>query len=240
LLAKLLQESNYTVVYTGAGMSTESGLPDFRSKQTGLWERKNPTEVASTEALNKDVETFFTFYRERVLGIKDCKPHKGYDILAKWEKEGLIQSIITQNVDGFHTEAGSDNVMELHGTLQRVHCQTCGKQYDSVVYEAENYYCACGGKLRPSVVLFGEMLPEEPFLKAAEESEKADLFIVLGSSLTVTPANQFPLIAKESGAKLVIINLERTEFDRFADVVIQNQKVGNYLQEVDKTLHERK
>src|SRR5699024_880330 len=221
-------------------MSTESGLPDFRSKQTGLWERKNPTEVASTEALNKDVETFFTFYRERVLGIKDCKPHKGYDILAKWEKEGLIQSIITQNVDGFHTEAGSDNVMELHGTLQRVHCQTCGKQYDSVVYEAENYYCACGGKLRPSVVLFGEMLPEEPFLKAAEESEKADLFIVLGSSLTVTPANQFPLIAKESGAKLVIINLERTEFDRFADVVIQNQKVGNYLQEVDKTLHERK
>ncbi|HLR10299.1 MAG TPA: NAD-dependent protein deacylase [Sporosarcina sp.] len=240
MLAKLLQESNYTVVYTGAGMSTESGLPDFRSKQTGLWERKNPTEVASTEALNKDVETFFTFYRERVLGIKDCKPHKGYDILAKWEKEGLIQSIITQNVDGFHTEAGSDNVMELHGTLQRVHCQTCGKQYDSVVYEAENYYCACGGKLRPSVVLFGEMLPEEPFLKAAEESEKADLFIVLGSSLTVTPANQFPLIAKESGAKLVIINLERTEFDRFADVVIQNQKVGNYLQEVDKTLHERK
>ncbi len=240
MLAKLLQESNYTVVYTGAGMSTESGLPDFRSKQTGLWERKNPTEVASTEALNKDVETFFTFYRERVLGIKDCKPHKGYDILAKWEKEGLIQSIITQNVDGFHIEAGSDNVMELHGTLQRVHCQTCGKQYDSVVYEAENYYCACGGKLRPSVVLFGEMLPEEPFLKAAEESEKADLFIVLGSSLTVTPANQFPLIAKESGAKLVIINLERTEFDRFADVVIQNQKVGNYLQEVDKTLHERK
>lgn len=240
MLAKLLQESNYTVVYTGAGMSTESGLPDFRSKQTGLWERKNPTEVASTEALNKDVETFFTFYRERVFGIKDCKPHKGYDILAKWEKEGLIQSIITQNVDGFHIEAGSDNVMELHGTLQRVHCQTCGKQYDSVVYEAENYYCACGGKLRPSVVLFGEMLPEEPFLKAAEESEKADLFIVLGSSLTVTPANQFPLIAKESGAKLVIINLERTEFDRFADVVIQNQKVGNYLQEVDKTLHERK
>lgn len=236
MLAKLLRESTYTVVYTGAGMSTESGLPDFRSKTTGLWEQKDPAEVASTEALNRDVNTFFAFYRERVLGIKDCKPHKGHDLLAKWEKEGIIQSIITQNVDGFHTEAGSKEVMELHGTLQKVHCQKCGEQYDSQMYEEKQYYCTCGGKLRPSVILFGEMLPEAPFLQAAEESEKADLFIVIGSSLTVTPANQFPLIAKESGAKLVIINLERTEFDGFADVVIRDQKAGDYLQDIDEQL----
>lgn len=236
MLEKLLRESNYTVVYTGAGMSTESGLPDFRSKQTGLWQQKDPTEVASTEALNKDVETFFAFYRERVLGIKDCRPHPGHDILAKWEKDGIIQSVITQNVDGFHTEAGNKQVMELHGTLQKVHCQTCGEQYDSALYEKEHYYCTCGGKLRPSVILFGEMLPEGPFIQATEESEKADLFIVLGSSLTVTPANQFPLIAKETGAKLVIVNLEATEFDQFADLVIGDQKIGVYLEEIDQKL----
>lgn len=217
-------------------MSTESGLPDFRSAKTGLWEQEDPTRVASTEALNRDVEKFFQFYRQRVLGVKDCQPHKGYDILTQWEKDGIIQSIITQNVDGFHSESGSKNVMELHGTLQQVHCQSCQKEYDSSMYEEESFYCKCGGKLRPSVVLFGESLPEEPFMKAAEESEKADLFIVLGSSLTVTPANQFPVIAKESGAKLVIVNLEPTHFDHHADFVINNQKIGQLLAEVDNTL----
>lgn len=214
-------------------MSTESGLPDFRSAKKGLWEQEDPAKVASTEALNRDVEKFFQFYRERVLGVKDCEPHEGYHILSKWEKDGVIQSVITQNVDGFHAAAGSKNIMELHGTLQKVHCQTCQKEYSSDKYETEDFYCECGGKLRPSVILFGESLPEEPFMKAAEESEKADLFIVLGSSLTVTPANQFPLIAKESGAKLVIVNLEPTHFDRHADLVIHNQKIGELLRELD-------
>lgn len=214
-------------------MSTESGLPDFRSAKKGLWEQEDPAKVASTEALNRDVEKFFQFYRERVLGVKDCEPHEGYHILSKWEKDGVIQSVITQNVDGFHAAAGSKNIMELHGTLQKVHCQTCRKEYGSDKYETEDFYCGCGGKLRPSVILFGESLPEEPFMRAAEESEKADLFIVLGSSLTVTPANQFPLIAKESGAKLVIVNLEPTHFDHHADLVIQDQKIGALLRGLD-------
>lgn len=236
LLEKLLKESMYTVIYTGAGMSTESGLPDFRSAKIGLWKQEDPTKVASADALNKDVEKFFQFYRERVLGVKDCHPHEGYHILAKWEQAGFIQSIITQNVDGFHAEAGAKNIMELHGTLQKVHCQTCKMEYGSDMYEKEEFYCECGGKLRPSVILFGESLPREPFMKAAEESEKADLFIVIGSSLTVTPANQFPLIAKESGAKLVIINMEPTHFDQYADFVIHNQKAGQLLKELDEKL----
>ena len=236
MLIDLLKNSKYTVVYTGAGMSTESGLPDFRSAKTGLWEKEDPTQIASTEALNQDVEKFFQFYRERVLGVKDCKPHKGHDILAKWEKEGVIKSIITQNVDGSHTEAASEKVMELHGTLQKVHCQSCSKEFGNDMYEAEEFYCTCGGKLRPSVVLFGEGLPEEAFMQAAEESEKADLFIVLGSSLTVTPANQFPLVAKEHGSKLVIINLEPTSFDKYADIVINDQKIGGVLAEIDDYL----
>jgi NAD-dependent deacetylase len=236
LLVDLLEKSNYIVVYPGAGMSTESGLPDFRSANTGLWEKEDPTKIASTEALNRDVEKFFQFYRERVLGVKDCKPHKGHDILAKWEKDGLIQSIITQNVDGFHSEAGSKNVMELHGTLQKVHCETCKKEYGNEMYESESFYCECGGKLRPSIVLFGEGLPEETFMRAVQESENADLFIVLGSSLTVTPANQFPLIAKENGAKLLIVNMDPTHFDELADVVINDKKIGEVLSEIDRHL----
>lgn len=236
MLANLMKSSNHTIVFTGAGMSTESGLPDFRSAKTGLWEREDPTLVASTDALNKDVERFFQFYRKRVLGVKDCIPHKGHDILVKWEKEGLIQGIITQNVDGFHTVAGSENVMELHGTLQKIHCQTCGKEYGNEMYEAAKFYCNCGGKLRPSVVLFGEGLPEETFMNAIMESERADLFIVLGSSLTVTPANQFPLIAKERGAKLVIVNMEATLFDDYADFVVHDKKIGDVLAETERLL----
>ncbi|MBS4209555.1 NAD-dependent deacylase [Bacillus sp. FJAT-50079] len=231
MLSQWLKESNYTVVFTGAGMSTESGLPDFRSKNSGMWKQEDPSKIATTEALNENVERFFEFYRQRVIGVNECKPHKGYHTLAKWEKDGIIQSIITQNVDGFHKEAGSENVAELHGTMKQVHCHTCGKEYGNEMYADQKFHCECGGKLRPSVVLFGEMLPEEPFMKAAEESEKAELFIVLGSSLTVSPANQFPLIAKQNRAKLVIINMEPTEFDMYADLVINDRKIGEVLQE---------
>jgi len=236
LIAELLRNSKYTVVFTGAGMSTESGLPDFRTKNTGLWENVDPTLIASVDSMNRDVERFFQFYRERVLGVKDCLPHIGHELLVEWEKSGIIDSIITQNVDGFHNRAGSKNVMELHGTLQTVHCQQCGLEFSSEKYETNHFYCTCGGKLRPSVVLFGEGLPEEPFVKAIKESEKADLFIVLGSSLTVTPANQFPLLAKEHGAKLVIVNLEPTEFDGYADLVINDRKIGELLIEINEKL----
>lgn len=238
LLLEKLKESNYTVVLTGAGMSTESGLPDFRSQSGGLWQKEDPSRIASTDALNRNVEKFFEFYRYRVLGLKDCKPHIGHEILAKWEEAGIIQSIITQNVDGFHTEAGSKSVAELHGTLQKVHCQTCGREYGNETYVNEKYECVCGGKLRPSVVLFGEMLPEEALFQAAEESEKAELFIVLGSSLSVSPANQFPLIAKQNGAYLAIVNMEPTELDIYADLTIHNRKIGSLLKELDKQLKE--
>lgn len=120
MLQNWLKESKYTVVFTGAGMSTESGLPDFRSSNNGLWRKKNPSKIASTEALNENVQEFIEFYKERVLGVKQYGPHKGHFILAKWEKAGIIQSIITQNVDGFHTEAGSKQVAELHGTVTKV------------------------------------------------------------------------------------------------------------------------
>ena len=186
----------------------------------------------------KNVKEFTEFYRERVLGVKEFGPHRGHYILAEWEEKGIIQSIITQNVDGFHQLAGSKRVAELHGTLQKLHCQSCGKEYDSEEYVNREYYCSCGGILRPSVVLFGEMLPQDAFQMAVEEAEKAELFIVLGSSLTVTPANQFPLLAKQSGAKLVIVNLDPTPLDMYADEVIHGKKIGELLKSWDQALKE--
>ena len=233
MLEKWIAESRYTVVFTGAGMSTESGLPDFRSSNQGLWRKKDPAKIASTEALNNNVEEFIAFYRERVLGVKEYGPNKGHEVLANWEESGKIKSIITQNVDGFHQLAGSKRIAELHGTLQKLHCEKCGREYDSSSYVKEAFYCECGGVLRPSIVLFGESLPQDAFTFALEETEKADLFIVLGSSLTVTPANQFPMLAKESGAKLVIVNQDDTPLDHYADLVIQDRKIGELLRDLD-------
>jgi NAD-dependent deacetylase len=236
MLKTWIQNAKNVVVFTGAGMSTESGLPDFRSSNNGLWRKKDPSKIASTQALNNNVDEFIEFYRERVLKVKEFNPHKGHYILAEWEKTGKLHSIITQNVDGFHQLAGSKRVAELHGSLKQLRCQSCGKKYDSEGYINKEYHCSCGGVLRPNVVLFGEALPQDAFQFAQEEAVKSDLFIVLGSSLSVTPANQFPLIAKEHGAKLVIVNQEKTEMDHYADQVIPNIKIGELLQELDKEL----
>lgn len=232
-----LKKAEHTVVFTGAGMSTESGLPDFRSANQGVWGKKDPAKVASAQAMNTNVEEFIEFYRTRIVGVSDFGPHEGHQILADWESRGLVQSIITQNVDGFHQQAGSKSVAELHGSLQEVFCQSCGTSYSSDMYKEKTYRCPkCGGLLRPAVVLFGEMLPEAPFQMALEESSRSDLFIVLGSSLSVSPANQFPLIAKENGAHLVIVNEEPTDYDSYADEVIRGQKIGAVLAEWNRQL----
>ncbi|WP_088007458.1 NAD-dependent deacylase [Indiicoccus explosivorum] len=235
--ANWIRESSYTVVFTGAGMSTESGLPDFRSANKGLWEQRDPSKVASIEALENDPQAFIGFYRKRILGASGYEPHRGHRILAGWEQQGFLQSVITQNVDGFHQDAGSRHVSELHGTLRTVHCQSCGRSYPASEFTEGSGRCAaCGGMLRPSVVLFGEMLPEAPFEQALTDTERAELFIVLGSSLTVSPANQFPLVAKDSGARLVIVNREPTPLDRYADAVIHGRNIGDVLSEWDEQL----
>jgi NAD-dependent deacetylase len=236
MLAQWLKTSRYTVVLTGAGMSTESGLPDFRSAQTGLWSKKNPQQLASTYALEHNRDEFIAFYQYRIRTLHQCKPHAGHIILAEWQKQGIVQSIITQNVDGFHQQAGSENVIELHGSLRTVHCQRCHKVYDSNLYVNEQFNCACGGFLRPSVVLFGESLPSDAIDQAWLAAQKAELLIVLGSSLQVSPANQLPLIAKRNGAKLAIVNMEPTELDEWADLVIHHRKIGEVLKEMDNEL----
>lgn len=235
-LAKLLQDSNYTVVFTGAGMSTESGLPDFRSKDRGLWEKFNPNELANVHALLHNTKEFTEFYQFRLSEITKYKPHEGHFILAEWEKNGLINGIITQNVDAFHSDAGSSNVMELHGSFRKFHCHQCKKEYERSTYLEGKSTCTCGGTIRPGIVLFGENLPQDTFEKAEGEAKQADLFIVFGSSLSVSPANMFPLVAKENGAKLIIINREPTDYDMYADLVIQDKSIRDVLMELNEQL----
>lgn len=236
----LLTNASYTIVFTGAGMSTESGLPDFRSKDRGLWEKFNPDELANVHALLHNTEEFTKFYQYRLSEVNKYQPHEGHKILAAWEKRGIIKGIITQNVDAFHSDAGSENVMELHGSFRTFHCHKCKKEFERAVYLDGVSTCdECGGTIRPGIVLFGENLPQHTFTKAEEEALQADLFIVLGSSLSVSPANMFPLVAKENGAKLIIVNREPTQYDSLADLVIQDKSIRQLLIEVDENLHDK-
>jgi len=236
-LSQLIKNANHTIVFTGAGMSTESGLPDFRSKDRGLWEKFNPDELANVNALHNNREEFSNFYRYRLGEIDKYQPHEGHYILGEWEKKGLIHGIITQNVDGFHSDAGNENVMQLHGSFRSLHCHICQQQYERQTYLDGKYICDCGGTIRPGIVLFGESLPEETFRQAEVEANQSDLFIVLGSSLSVTPANMFPLVAKQSGAKLIIVNREATELDSYADFIYQDQSIKELLTIVNNELN---
>lgn len=240
LIDALQNDEEYIVFFTGAGMSTESGLPDFRSANDGLWGKIDPAQVASVDAMNRQVEQFFEFYKMRIDAVNDVQPNKGHYILSDWQKRGYIHDIITQNVDGFHTTAGCKRVHELHGTLLTVRCSHCEKQFPNTTFAEADFHCdECEHPLRPNVVLFGEMLPEKPFNESLIAAQSATTFVVLGSSLTVSPANQFPLIAKESGAHLIIVNRDETPFDSFADEVIQDQTINEYLLHVHETIEKR-
>lgn len=236
-IVHLIMSSKHTVVFTGAGMSTESGLPDFRSAKDGLWKKFNPNELANVHALEHNRDEFINFYRYRLQAIQSYKPHEGHDILADWEKQSLIKGIITQNVDGFHHDAGSKHVMELHGTFRSFHCHSCKKPFQpQQFFDGMDECDTCGGTIRPGIVLFGEALPQDVFMKAETETMQADLFIVFGSSLTVSPANMFPILAKENGAKLVIVNRDATPLDSMADHIIRDRSIKQTLQEWDELI----
>jgi len=229
------------VVFTGAGMSTASGLPDFRS-QTGLW-KSRPEALATLEALQNDPDEFYFFYQWRIKSLWDVSPNEGHDALAQLQEERHINTLITQNVDGLHQRAGSKNVFELHGTLLTVSNQSRTKHHDSrqllpkdpgfeKAYREGNYkhgdetVCpVTGEKLRPNVVLFGEALPEEALMKSFAASKQSDFFVVIGSSLMVSPANHCPILAVQNGAKLVIINQQETPLDDHAWKVLREPAV---------------
>lgn len=231
LLASWVKQSKYTVVMTGAGMSTESGIPDFRSVD-GWWRNIDPRTVASAHALDNRYELFRDFYIMRISTLMSCKPHKGHKILADWEKQGLISSIATQNVDRFHQEAGSVCVYELHGNIKTVRCNNCSAEAELNEFIMKKPCIKCGGKLRPNVVLFGESLPYGAMDDTVKAISRADLTIVIGTSLQVYPVNQLPDLCK--GKKVYVnldVNLRQSQFD-----LIVKGSAGDVLSNVGELL----
>lgn len=221
-LADMIVSANGVYVLTGAGMSTDSGIPDFRSEGTGLWEKVDPIEALSTTVLYDNPEKFYSLGFKMLLEMRDKEPNQGHKILAEMEEKKYIRGIITQNIDNLHSAAGSKNVLEVHGNTRDFYCDSCGLKYDyDYVIERVNKgevppLCqSCGGIVRPDVVMFGDAMPEE-FQMAYEEIESSELLIVIGSSLTVSPVNYLPTTAK----RLVIINLTETPLDSRAELVI--------------------
>ncbi len=227
-LKLMLQNSEYAVVLTGAGISTESGIPDFRSKD-GWWRNINPMEVASVESLNSNYKLFREFYKHRIRSLQGCKANIGHEILADLEKNGLIKALVTQNIDGFHLEAGSKNIYELHGSINHIFCSSCGTNSSVKNFLADESCLSCGGNLRPGVILFGEGLPEDAWSGAYREIEKSDLILVIGTSLNVSPVNSLPFV---SMGKKVLINMDSTAFDDRFDLVIKG-KSGEVLSMLD-------
>jgi NAD-dependent deacetylase len=229
-LAGWIKESGLTVVVTGAGMSTESGLPDFRSKD-GWWKNNDPTTIATVDALTANYPLFHEFYTMRLKALEECRPHRGHYILARWEKTGLVYSIATQNVDGFHRAAGSSRVYELHGSLRSIICSRCEKPGTVEDFIGMKGCRSCGGRLRPGVVLFGEMLPQHAWDGALTDIKRADLVIVIGTSLQVYPANQLPSMTK---GKTAYINYEVRSGGGF-DIILQG-KAGDLLGRLDSII----
>lgn len=225
--ATLLREACHAVALTGAGISTPSGIPDFRSPQSGLWKQANPLEVASLSAFRRRPEAFYTWVRPLVEALLAARPNPAHTALAALESGGWLKAIITQNIDGLHQQAGSREVLELHGHLREAACLRCHRVLsaqsflDDFLASGEVPHCPqCGGVIKPNVVLFGEQLPVAVLDAAMEHARQADLMLVAGSSLEVAPASHLPLLAHKHGGHLIIVNLTPTPIDDLADVVI--------------------
>jgi NAD-dependent protein deacetylase/lipoamidase len=225
-LAALLQERQPCVVLTGAGISTESGIPDFRSA-TGIWATVDPTEVATIDAFARDPERVWRWYGPRITSLLEAEPNAGHRALAELERLGLVQAVITQNIDTLHSRAGSSEVVEVHGSIRRAVCLRCAATapVDGVLEQLavrDTPLCrACGAVLKPDVVLFGELLPAEPMARAERLAEQAGLLLVVGTTLEVWPVGALPERTKLRGGAVAIVNRGPTAFDGDADLRIE-------------------
>lgn len=218
--AEILRKSRYVVALTGAGISTESGIPDFRSPGTGLWEKEDPEDFTIDSFLD-DPRAFYRRIAPLLRVIRDAAPNSGHFALAELESQGLLQAVITQNIDGLHQAAGSRHVLEVHGSFKTGTCQSCGKKGNTAdllfqLERGEEPDCPyCHGVVKPDVTLFGEDMPPD-FQLAHREAMKCDCMLVVGSSLQVAPVGYLPRYSK----KLLIINRGTTPYDDLAQVVI--------------------
>lgn len=239
-VSDLLQNSKYVVCLTGAGVSTASGIPDFRTPGKGLWYKVNPVEVTSIQAFQENPAHFYHFYSPRIEELDNVTPNQAHYALARLEHMDYLKVLITQNIDNLHQKAGSKNVLEIHGNLSQAICTRCGEKISSRLLlekirnnDQQIPYCQCGGVFKPDVVLFGEILSN--LEEAIAEASKADLFLAVGSSLQVSPANLLPEYSLAQQGDLVIINYMETHLDHKATIVV-HQDVGVFLIEVCKHL----
>ena len=222
-LRELIAGTDNIVFFGGAGVSTESGIPDFRSVD-GLYNQKYkypPEEIISATFFRERPEEFFAFYKEKMLPL-GFEPNVTHKVLARWEREGKLSAVVTQNIDGLHQKAGSKNVLELHGSVLRNYCTRCGRSYSAAFVKNSSGIprCDCGGIVKPDVVLYEESLDSDVMYRAARAISEADVLIVAGTSLTVYPAAG--MIAYYRGSRMVLINRDHTPYDNEADLVIHD------------------
>jgi NAD-dependent deacetylase len=222
-LAALIRERQPCVVLTGAGISTESGIPDFRSP-SGVWAEYDPMEYATIAAFRRDPSKVWEFYARRLELLTTAEPNEGHFALAELERRGLIEAVVTQNIDGLHERAGSETVVEVHGSIRSASCLECGERVplEEVVAALQHATAPpcprCGAVLKPDVVMFGELLPAAAIDRAVELAQRAGLLLVVGSSLEVHPVAGLPAETVSAGGALVIVNRGPTPFDHLASI----------------------
>jgi NAD-dependent deacetylase len=231
-LAELLRSAESAVVLTGAGISVPSGIPDFRSPGTGMWEKVDPMEVAHIDAFRRDPDRFWRFYSERFSALRDKGPNPAHEAVAELERRGLVRGVITQNIDRLHRAAGSRRVVEVHGSIEWSVCPECGGRVsleqvtEQLGYSTGAPEClACIAPLKPDVVLFGELLPAAAIAEANTLAEEADLMLCIGSSLEVYPVASLPGTTLGAGGRLAIVTRGRTPYDRDAEVRLDGDVV---------------
>lgn len=224
---------------TGAGISVPSGIPDFRSPGTGLWEKVDPMEVAHIDVFRRDPARFWSFYAQRFQTLDDKRPNRAHEVLAELERAGMLDAVITQNIDQLHSRAGSSELIEVHGTIAHASCLSCRAQYTLDEVRARQVdeddgvpRCDCGLPLKPDVVLFGEYLPAEALARAEQLAAGADLMLCIGSSLEVYPVGQLPALTLSRGGRLAILTQGSTPFDNRAAIRCH----GDVVDELDAVL----
>jgi NAD-dependent deacetylase len=231
-LAGLIRDARSVVALTGAGISVPSGIPDFRSPGTGLWENVDPMEVAHIDVFRRDPERFWHFYGRRFQALDSKQPNAAHEALVTLERAGLLDAVITQNIDQLHARAGTQRLIEVHGTIAHSSCLRCGAQYPLDDVRARHASasdtvprCECGAALKPDVVLFGEYLPVDALRTAEELASEADLLLCIGSSLEVYPVAELPAITLAAGGRVAVVTKGPTPFDSRAVVRLDGDVV---------------
>jgi NAD-dependent deacetylase len=231
-LAEMLREAHSALVLTGAGVSVPSGIPDFRTPGKGIWEKVNPMEVAHIDAFRREPDRFWQFYGERFASLVDVEPNPAHHAIADLERRGLIRGVVTQNVDRLHRKAGSRNVIEVHGSIESSVCPECGgrvaleRVLEILAEHPGAPECsACIAPLKPNVVLFGEMLPEDAISDAYALAAEADLILCVGSSLEVFPVASLPGITRDAGGRIALVTQGPTPYDGDATVKLSGDVV---------------